>query len=76
MTFSKYDEDFAQAMQTKLKLNREQLNPKATEELAKDNELSDRTEENLTNSIIKQAMEENPDLTYEEADQMMKELGA
>ena len=72
MTFSKYDEDFAQAMKTKLKLNRERLAKKTSLEPNKITKLKS----SLTNSIIKDAMKENPDLSYEEADRMMKELGA
>jgi len=72
MTFSKYDEDFAQAMKTKLKLNRERL---AKKTFLQPNKISE-PKSSLTNSIIKEAMEENSDLTYEEANRMMKELGA
>ena len=64
MTFSKYDEDFAHAMKTKLKFSREK--PVSEPEFHIDD---------LRDSIVQKAMKENPSLTKEEALKMMEELG-
>ena len=64
MTFSKYDEDFAHAMKTKLKLSIEK--PVSEPEFHI---------EDMRESIVQKAMKENPSLTKEEALKMMEELG-
>ena len=64
MTFSKYDEDFAQAMKTKLKLSREK--PVSEPEFLKDD---------FRDSIVQKAMKDHTKLTKEEALKMMEELG-
>ena len=64
MTFSKYDEDFAQAMKTKLKLSREK--PVSEPAFLKDD---------FRDTIVQKAMKDNPALTKEEALKMMEELG-
>ena len=81
MTFnklSKKDQDFANAMATKLRLNREKL--KRDEEANnKINNLSDKRKSEIGDfrlSIIQSAMEDHPDLTVETALKMMEEFGA
>ena len=73
---SKKDQDFANAMATKLRLNREKL--KRDEEANnKINNLSDKRKSEIGDfrlSIIQSAMEDHPDLTLETALQMMKEF--
>ena len=77
-TFTQKDQDFADAMATKLRLNREKL--KRDEEVNnKINNLSDKRKSEIGNfrlSIIQSAMEDHPDLDVESALEMMKEFGA
>ena len=63
MTFSKYDEEFAQAMKTKIKLSREKPVSEPTFHI-----------DDLRDSIVQNAMKDNPALTKEEALKMMEEL--
>ena len=69
---SKYDQDFAGAMATKLKLNREQLN---NESSVKANEPPEAVEEDFRETLIQESLEEFPGLTWEEAKQMLDEMG-
>ena len=75
---SKKDQDFANAMATKLRLNREKL--KRDEEANnKINNLSDKRKREIGDfrlSIIKSAMEDHPDLEVESALEMMEFFGA
>ena len=64
MTFSKYDENFAQAMKTKIKLSREKPLNKPAFHI-----------DDLRESIVQKAMKDHPKLTKEEALKMMEELG-
>jgi len=70
---SKKDQDFANAMATKLRLNREKL--KRDEEANnKINNLSDKRKREIGDfrlSIIQSAMEDHPDLDVESALEMM-----
>ena len=72
-TFSQKDQDFADAMATKLRLNREKL--KRDEEANnKINNLSDKRKSEIGDfrlSIIQSAMEDHPDLDVESALEMM-----
>ena len=76
--FSQKDQDFADAMATKLRLNREKL--KRDEKVNnKINNLSDKRKREIGDfrlSIIKSAMEDNPDLEVESALKMMEFFGA
>ena len=54
MTFSKYDEDFAQAMKTKLKLSREKPVRQPAFHI-----------DDLRDSIVQKAMKDHPKLTKE-----------
>ena len=76
--FSQNDQDFADAMATKLRLNREKL--KRDEEANnKINNLSDKQKREIGDfrlSIIKSAMEDHPDLDVESALEMMEFFGA
>jgi len=77
-TFSQKDQDFADAMATKLRLNRERLR-QAEEANNKINNISDKRKSEIGDfrlSIIQSAMEDHPDLDVESALQMMNELGA
>ena len=71
--FSQKDQDFADAMATKLRLNREKL--KRDEKVNnKINNLSDKRKREIGDfrlSIIKSAMEDHPDLEVESALEMM-----
>ena len=69
---SKYDQDFADAMPTKLRLNREQLN---NESSVKASEPPDAVEEDFRKTLIQEGLEEFPGLTWEEAEQMLDEMG-
>ena len=75
---SKKDQDFANAMATKLRLNREKL--KRDEEANnKINNLSDKRKSEIGDfrlSIIQSAMEDHPDLDVESALEMMEFFGA
>ena len=72
-TFTQKDQDFADAMATKLRLNREKL--KRDEEANnKINNLSDKQKREIGDfrlSIIQSAMEDHPDLDVESALEMM-----
>ena len=75
-TFSQKDQDFVDAMSTKLRLNRERLK-RAEEANNKISNLSDKRKREIGDfrlSIIQSAMEDHPDLTLETALQMMKEF--
>ena len=73
---SQHDQDFAHAMQLKLRLNREQRNSQTSEMSAEDNEQSEQTVgDSLRSSIIQSAMQRHPDLTEQTAREMMDELG-
>ena len=81
MTSNKFlqnDQEFADAMATKLRLNREKL--KRDEKLNnKINNLSDKRKREIGDfrlSIIKSAMEDHPDLDVESALEMMEFFGA
>ena len=72
-TFTQKDQDFADAMATKLRLNRERLN-RAEEANNKINNLSDKRKSEIGDfrlSIIQSAMEDHPDLDVESALEMM-----
>ena len=71
--FSQKDQDFADAMATKLRLNREKLR-QAEEANNKINNLSDKRKNEIGDfrlSIIQSAMEDHPDLDVESALEMM-----
>ena len=71
--FSQKDQDFADAMATKLRLNRERLR-QAKEANNKINNLSDKRKSEIGDfrlSIIQSAMEDHPDLDVESALEMM-----
>ena len=75
--FSKKDQDFADAMATKLRLNREKLKQAQTID-NKINQLSPEQREQIGDfslSIIRSAMERHPDLDPLEAHQMMEFFG-
>ena len=69
---SKKDQDFANAMATKLRLNREQLN---NESSVQANEPPEAVEEDFRETLIQEGLEEFPGLTWEEAEQMLDEMG-
>ena len=72
-TFSQKDQDFADAMAIKLRLNRERLR-QAEEANNKINNLSDKRKSEIGDfrlSIIQSAMEDHPDLDVESALEMM-----
>ena len=72
-TFSQKDQDFADAMATKLRLNREKLKQTQTAD-DKINQLTPEQREQIGEfslSIIRSAMEDHPDLTVETALEMM-----
>ena len=69
--------EFAEAMQTKLRLNREKRNSQDSEVSAAANEQSVQTDANsLRASIIEETRKRHPDLTDETANKMMDEFGA
>ena len=74
-TFSKHDQDFADAMATKLRLNREQLNNESSENSIQANDPSETVEENFRESMILEGLEEFPGLTREEALKVLEEMG-
>ena len=74
-TLSKYDQDFANAMATKLKLNREQLKNESSENSVQANEPPEAVEEDFRETLIQEGLEEFPGLTWEEAEQMRDEMG-
>ena len=72
-TFTQKDQDFADAMATKLRLNRERLR-QAEEANNKINNLSDKRKSEIGDfrlSIIQSAMQDHPDLDVESALEMM-----
>ena len=69
---SKYDQDFADAMATKLRLNREQLNNESSLQAS---EPPEAIEEDFRETLIQEGLEEFPGLTWEEAKQMLDEMG-
>ena len=75
-TLSKYDQDSANAMALKLRLNREQRDSQTSEMSAPDNEPSEQTVgDSLRNLIIQAAMQDHPGLTAQEAQEMLDEIG-
>ena len=75
---SKHDQDFADAMATKLRLNREKLKQTQTVD-EKINQLTPEQREQIGEfrlSIIREGLEEFPDLDPMDALQMMEEFGA
>ena len=76
-TFSKKDQDFANAMATKLRLNREKLKQTLTSD-EKINQLTPEQKEEIGEfrlSIIREGLEEFPDLDLKDALQMLEEFG-
>ena len=76
-TFSKYDQDFADAMATKLRLNREKLKQAQTVD-EKINQLTPEQREEIGEfrlSIIREGLKEFPDLDPLDALQMLDEMG-
>ena len=74
---SKHDQDFADAMATKLRLNREKLKQTQTVD-EKINQLTPEQREQIGEfrlSIIREGLEEFPDLDPMDALQMMEEFG-
>ncbi len=75
-TLSKYDQDFAHAMELKLRLNREQRDSQTSAVWALDKEPSEQTVgDSLRSSIIQAAMQDHPGLTAQEAQEMLDEIG-
>ena len=74
-TLSKYDQDFADAMVTKLRLNREQLNNESSESSVKASESLEAVEEDLRETLIQEGLKEFPGLTREKALKMLEEMG-
>ena len=77
-TFSQKDQDFANAMTTKLRLNREKLQRTLSPE-EKINQLTVKQKEQIGEfrlSIIREGLREFPDLDPMDALQMMEEFGA
>ena len=77
-TFSQKDQDFANAMATKLRLNREKLKQNLTSD-EKINQLTPEQREQIGEfrlSIIREGLREFPDLDPMDALQMMEEFGA
>jgi hypothetical protein len=72
---SKHDQDFANAMATKLRLNREKLNHKSSGSSVQANEPPEPVEEDFRESLIQKGLEEFPGLTWEEAEKMLNEMG-
>ena len=76
-TFSKYDQDFVDAMATKLRLNREKLKQAQTVD-EKINQLTPEQREQIGEfrlSIIREGLKEFPDLDPLDALQMLDEMG-
>ena len=77
-TFSQKDQDFANAMATKLRLNREKLQRTLSPE-EKINQLTVKQKKQIGEfrlSIIREGLREFPDLDPMDALQMMEEFGA
>ena len=76
-TFSKYDQDFAEAVATKLRLNREKLKHAQTVD-EKINQLTPEQREEIGEfrlSIIREGLKEFPGLDPMDAFQMLDEFG-
>ena len=76
-TFSKKDQDFANAMATKLRLNREKLKQTLTPD-EKINQLTPEQREQIGEfrlSIIREGLKDFPDLNPMDALQMLEEFG-
>ena len=76
-TFSQKDQDFANAMATKLRLNREKLKQTMTTD-EKINQLTPKQKEEIGEfrlSIIREGLEEFPGLDPMDALQMLEEFG-
>ena len=76
-TFSQKDQDFANAMATKLRLNREKLKQTLTTD-EKINQLTPKQKEEIGEfrlSIIREGLEEFPDLDSMDALQMLEGFG-
>ena len=76
-TFSQKDQDFANAMATKLRLNREKLKQTLTPD-EKLNQLTPEQREQIGEfrlSIIREGLEEFPDLNPMDALRMMEDMG-
>ena len=76
-TFSQKDQDFANAMATKLRLNREKLKQTLTPD-EKINQLTPEQREQIGEfrlSIIREGLEEFPNLEPMDALQMLEEFG-
>ena len=77
-TSSQKDQDFADAMATKLRLNRDKIK-KIEKASNKINNLTDKRRSEIGDfrlSIIESAIEDNPDLEVESALKMMEFFGA
>ena len=75
--FPQKDQDFANAMATKLRLNREKLKQTLTTD-EKINQLTPKQKEEIGEfrlSIIREGLEEFPDLDLKDALQMLEEFG-
>ena len=72
---SKYNQDFANAMATKLRLNREQLNNESSESSVQASESLEAVEEDLRETLIQEGLREFPGLTREKALKMLEEMG-
>ena len=64
-----YDQEFAQAMKIKLERNRQTRNLQSSEALPRQNALYDRSAE------VDKLLARHPDLTREDAERGLKELG-
>jgi len=76
-TFSKKDQDFANAMATKLRLNKEKLKQTLTPD-EKINQLTPKQKEEIGEfrlSIIREGLKEFPGLDLKDALQMLEEFG-
>ena len=72
----KKDLEFAEAMQLKLRLNREKRNSQDSEASVENNEPSEQTGgSSLRASIAQKVMERHPGLTQQEVEQMMERDG-
>ena len=77
-TFSKHDQDFADAMATKLRLNREK-NKRNLQQTKKNQSINTRTKKEIGEfrlSLIREGLKEFPDLDPLTALKMMEEIGA
>ena len=71
-TFSQKDQDFANAMATKLRLNREKISANKTSTIE---EKTKSQKDTFRNNMIEEGLEEFPGLTWEEAKKMLDEMG-